>query len=92
MLLRLVVALGGITFLVTGISIFFTDSCNWVTWGSRGTKRAGNFTATCRDACGEGSMSQGMAGVLATAAGLLVILSVSVPLLAGRAAELVERS
>ena len=91
MLLRLAVALGGITLLATGISIFFTDSCNWVTWGSRGTERAGNFSATCRDVFVEGSMSRGAAGVLAMAAGLLLILTVSVPLLRSRATELVKR-
>ncbi len=91
MLLRLVVALGGITFLATGIGILLSDSCRSVTWGSRGAERAGNFTATCQDAFVEGAMSQGAAGVLAMAAGLLLVLSVSVPLLASRAAELVER-
>jgi hypothetical protein len=40
MLLRLVVALGGITFAATGISILFTDSRKSVTWGSRGIERA----------------------------------------------------
>ena len=91
MLLRLVVALGGITFLATGIGILLSDSCRSVTWGSRGAERAGNFTATCQDVFVEGAMSQGAAGVLAMAAGLLLVLSVSVPLLASRAAELVER-
>ncbi len=36
MLLRLVLALGGITFVVTGLRILLSDSCNSVTWGSRG--------------------------------------------------------
>jgi hypothetical protein len=91
MLLRLVVALGGITFLATGIGIFLTDSCRSVTWGSRGAERAGNFTATCHDAFVDGAMSQGMAGIVAMTAGLLLVLTVSVPLLRSRAAEVFNR-
>jgi len=91
MLLRLVVVLGGITFVVTGISVFLTDSCNSVTWGTRGSERAGNFTATCQDVLVDGAMSQGTAGVLAVAAGLLLILTVSAPLLRSRAVDLIKR-
>jgi hypothetical protein len=91
MLLRLVVALGGITFLATGISISFRDSCNSVTWGSRGVDRAGNFTATCHDAFVEGAMSQGAASFLAMAAGLLLVLTVSMPLIRTRAAGVFRR-
>jgi hypothetical protein len=91
MLLRLVVALGGITFLATGISIFLKDSCNSVTWGSRGVDRAGNFTATCHDVFVEGAMSQGAASFIAVTAGLLLVLTASVPLLRGRAIEFLNR-
>lgn len=91
MLLRLVVALGGITFVATGISVFLKDSCTSVTWGSHGSERAGNFTATCHDAFVDGAMSQGAAGLLAMAAGLALILTVSVPLIRSRAAELINR-
>ena len=91
MLLRLVVALGGITFVATGISILFTDSCKSVTWGSHGIERAGNFTATCHKAFIDGAMSQGVAGLMAMVAGFLLVLTVSLPLLRGRAAELVKR-
>jgi len=91
MLLRLVIALGGMTFVATGVGVFLSDSCRSVTWGSGGSERAGNFTATCHDALVEGAMSQGAAGVLATAAGLLVLLMVSWPMLTGRAADLVRR-
>jgi len=91
MLLRLVVALGGITFVVTGISIFISDSCNSVTWGARGTERAGTFTATCHNAFVDGSMSQGVAGILAMSAGIVLILTVSVPLLRSRASEFISR-
>ena len=90
-MLRLVVALGGITFVITGISIFISDSCSSVTWGSRGTERAGNFTATCHNAFVDGSMSQGVAGILAMAAGLVLLLTVSVPLLRTGAAEFIGR-
>jgi hypothetical protein len=91
MLLRLVLALGGITFLATGIGIFFTDSCNSVTWGSRGAERAGNFTATCHDAFVDGAMSQGTAGIVAMTAGLLLVLTVSAPLLRSRVAGVFNR-
>ncbi len=91
MLLRLVVALGGITFVATGLSILLTDSCTSVTWGSRGSQRAGNFTATCHDLLVDGAMSQGAAGILATVAGLLLILMVWVPLLSSRVADFVRR-
>lgn len=91
MLLRLVLALGGITFLATGIGIFFTDSCDSVTWGSRGADRAGNFTATCHDAFVDGAMSQGAASLLAMTAGLLLVLTVSAPLLRTRAVGFLNR-
>lgn len=79
MLLRLVVALGGITFVATGISILFTDSCKSVTWGSRDIERAGNFTATCHEAFIDGAMSQGVAGLMAMVAGFLLVLTASLP-------------
>ncbi len=91
MLLRLVVALGGITFAATGISIFISDSCNSVTWGSRGSDRAGNFSATCHEAFVDGAMSQGAAGFLAMAAGMVLIVTVSLPLMRSRAAEFIRR-
>jgi len=91
MLLRLVIALGGMTFVATGVGVFLSDSCRSVTWGSGGSERAGNFTATCHDALVEGAMSQGAAGVLATVAGLLLIMMVSVPMFSSRVAEFVGR-
>ncbi|GMQ92804.1 MAG: hypothetical protein BMS9Abin12_0281 [Acidimicrobiia bacterium] len=91
MLLRFVVALGGITFIATGVGVFLTDSCNSVTWGTRGSNRAGNFTATCQDVLVDGAMSQGTAGILAIAVGLLLILTVSVPLLRSRGVDLIRR-
>jgi hypothetical protein len=77
MLLRLVLALGGVSFLAAGIGIFFTDSCNSITWGSRGSERAGSFTATRRDVFVDDGMSRGAAGIMAMAAGLLLVLTVS---------------
>ena len=80
MLLRLVLALGGITFVVTGLRILLSDSCNSVTWGSRGTPRGGIFSAICHEAIADGARSQGAAGILALIAGVLLILTISVPL------------
>lgn len=91
MLVRLVLALGGITFLATGIGIFLTDSCISVTWGSRGAARAGNFTATCHNAFVDGAMSQGAAGIVATAAGMLLVITVTAPLLRSRIASVFDR-
>ena len=91
MLLRLVVALGGITFVATGVSIFFSDSCRTVTWGSRGSDRAGNFTATCHDAFVDGAMSQGTAGIAAMAAGFILLLILTLPLIRERATGLINR-
>lgn len=91
MLLRLVVALGGLTFAATGISIFLSNTCNSVTWGSRGSDRAGNFSATCHETFVEGAMSQGAAGTLAMLAGVVLVLTVSLPLMRSRAGEFIRR-
>ena len=79
LLLRVVVAIGGLTFIATGIGVFFSDTCQSVTWGSRGREHAGNFTATCHDTVVSGGMSQGVAGMLAVAAGLLIVALVMLP-------------
>ena len=81
MLLRLMLALGSVTFLAAGIGISFTDSCNSVTWGSRGPGRAGSFAATCHDVFVDDGMSRGAAGIVAMATGLLLVLTVSASLL-----------
>ena len=79
LLLRVVVAIGGLTFIATGIGVFFSDTCQSVTWGSRGREHAGNFTATCHDTVVSGGMSQGVAGMLAVAAGLVLVALVMLP-------------
>lgn len=87
MLLRVVVAIGGLTFIATGIGILFSDTCKSVTWGSRGREHAGNFTATCNDIVVNGGMSQGVAAMLAATAGVLIVVLVMLPSLAPRLAE-----
>ena len=79
LLLRVVVAIGGLTFIATGVGVFFSDTCQSVTWGSRGREHAGNFTATCHDTVVSGGMSQGVAGMLAVAAGLVLVALVMLP-------------
>jgi hypothetical protein len=78
-LLRIAVAVGGLTFLATGLGVLFSDRCRSVTWGSRGDTRAGNFTAVCHDSVVAGGMSQGVAGIIAIAAGLAIVTMVMVP-------------
>lgn len=86
MLLRFVVALGAITFLGTGISILFTETCSSVKWGIRGAERAGTFTAACSDVVLEGAMSQFTAAGLAILAGCVLLAIVAVPVVRRRTA------
>jgi len=79
LLLRVVVAIGGLTFIATGIGVLFSDACQSVAWGSRGREHAGNFTATCHDTVVTGGMSQGIAGMLAVVAGLVIVIFVMLP-------------
>ncbi len=83
-LLRVAVAIGGLTFLVTGIGVLLSDGCRSVTWGSRGNARAGNFTAVCHDSVVAGGMSQGLAGLIAIAAGIVIVATVMAPQLLSR--------
>lgn len=88
LLLRVVVAIGGLTFVATGVGIYISSTCQSVTWGSRGRAHAGNFTATCHDAVVNGGMSQGVAGLLAVAAGVGIVVVVMLPSLwTGRASR-----
>jgi len=87
LLLRVVVAMGGVTFIATGIGIYFSDTCQTVTWGSRGREHAGNFTATCHDAVVSGGMSQGVAGLLAVTAGVLILTAMMLPSLRSRVTQ-----
>ncbi|MCL1593746.1 MAG: hypothetical protein M3132_05270 [Actinomycetia bacterium] len=83
MLLRIVLALGGLTLLGTGIGILFSDTCEAVLWGSRGRTGVGNFTATCQDVVSSGTMSSGVAAFIAIAAGIAVLVLVAIgPILA----------
>ena len=84
LLLRVAVAIGGLTFVATGIGVLLSDACRSVTWGSRGGARAGNFTAVCHDSVVAGGMSQGLAGLIAIAAGLIIVVTVMVPQLLAR--------
>ena len=84
LLLRVVIAVGGLTFIATGIGILLSDACHTVTWGSRGREHAGNFTATCHDVVAGGGMSQGLAGLLSVVAGLVIIAVVILPSLRPR--------
>lgn len=84
MLLRAVVALGGLTFLATGAGIMFSNACRSVLWGSAGSDRAGNLTATCHDAMIEGAMPQGIAAAISFAAGTVLILMVVIPSIVSR--------
>ncbi len=85
LLLRVVVAIGGLTFLITGIGVLLDDRCTSVTWGSRGgDTRAGNFTAVCHDSVVAGGMSQGVAGLIAITAGTVIVATVMAPQLLSR--------
>ena len=85
LLLRVAVAIGGLTFLITGIGVLLDDRCTSVTWGSRGGEaRAGNFTAVCHDSVVAGGMSQGLAGLIAIAAGIVIVATVMAPQLRSR--------
>ena len=84
MLLRVAVAIGGLTFIATGIGVLLSNGCRSVTWGSRGDVRAGNFTAVCHDSVVAGGMSQGLAGLIAIAAGVIIVATVMVPQLLPR--------
>ncbi len=88
MLLRIVVALGGLTLIGSGIGILISDSCEAVLWGSRGRPGAGNFTATCQNVVSTGTMSQGIAGFVAIAFGVAILALVAIaPRLANRRAR-----
>ena len=79
MLLRAVVAAGGLTFIATGLGVLFSQTCRTVVWGPAGSDRAGNFTATCHDAAVAGGMSQGLAALISFLAGTALLLLVFLP-------------
>ena len=90
MLLRAVVAAGGLTFIATGFGVLLSNSCRTVVWGSSGSERAGNFTATCHDAAVTGGMSQGVAALISFLAGTALLLLVFLPAYLAKRRETVE--
>lgn len=84
MLLRAVLALGGLSFIATGIGIAFWKSCRTVVWGPTGSERGGNLSATCHDLVVQGAMSQGVAAAVSVAAGLLLLVLLAAPALLRR--------
>ena len=79
LLLRVAVALGGLSFIVTGAGIMVSRTCRSVVWGPAGSDRAGNLTATCHDLVIQGSMSQGIAAAISFAAGLVLFVLLALP-------------
>ena len=86
-LLRVVIALGGLSFIVTGIALMLSSGCRSVVWGPAGSDRAGTFTATCHDLVVEGGMSQGMASLVSIAAGTVLVVAVAAPTLRKRLSQ-----
>ena len=79
LLLRVAVAVGGLSFLATGVGIMLSKTCRSVVWGPAGSDRAGNLTATCHDLVIQGSMSQGIAAAVSFAAGLTLFALLALP-------------
>ena len=90
-LLRVAIALGGLSFVVTGIALMLSSGCRSVVWGPAGSDRAGTFTATCHDLVVEGGMSQGMASLVSIVAGTILVVSVAAPSLRTRLSSSAER-
>ena len=81
MLLRAVIALGGLSFIATGVGIAMSKSCRTVVWGSSGSERAGTLSATCHDLVVQGAMSQGVAAAVSVTAGVLLLTLLAAPTL-----------
>jgi len=80
MIFRVIIALGGLTFVASGIAISMSEGCRSVIWGDGGSERAGRFSATCIEIADAG-MSPAVAATLAIALGMAIILLALVPLL-----------
>ena len=80
MIVRVALALGGLTFVLSGIAVLTSDSCRSVIWGQSGSDRAGRFSATCAAVLTDGGMAQTTAGAIAIAAGLALIIAVTLDL------------
>lgn len=83
MILRVVVALGGLTFIASGVAVLLSDGCRSVVWGPNGSDRAGRFSATCVEAVGVG-MPQAAAATIAIGMGAVLLVCTLVPLLIRR--------
>lgn len=83
MILRVLVALGGLTFISSGIAVLLSDTCHSVVWGGGGSERAGRFSVTCVEAFDVG-MQQVTAGALAIGVGALLLVFSLVPVVVRR--------
>ncbi len=83
MILRVLVALGGLAFISSGVAVLLSDTCNSVVWGSGGGTRAGRFSATCVEAIDVG-MPQVTAATIAIGIGALLLVFSVVPVLVRR--------
>jgi len=90
-LLRVAIALGGLSFIVTGIALMLSTKCRSVVWGPAGSDRAGTFSATCHDFVVEGGMSQGMASLVSIIAGTVLVVAVAAPAVRKRLSPSSER-
>jgi hypothetical protein len=86
MIVRVVVALGGLTFFASGIAVLLSDTCQSVVWGPGGSERAGRFSATCVAAAGTG-MPQMTAAAIAIGVGSVLLVCSLVPLIMLRRSE-----
>ena len=84
LLLRVAVAVGGLSFVATGLGILFSKTCRSVVWGPTGSERAGNLSATCHDLVIQGSMSQGIAAAISLTAGITLLALLALPALRRR--------
>jgi hypothetical protein len=84
MIVRVALALGGLTFVLTGIAVLTSDACRSVIWGQNGSDRAGRFSATCADVLTDGGMAQSTAGAIAIAAGFALIIAVTLDLVTAK--------
>jgi hypothetical protein len=86
MIFRVVVALGGLTFIASGVTVLLSDTCQSVVWGPSGSDRAGRFSATCVDAVGAG-MPQVTAAAIAIGLGSVLLVCTVVPVIMRRRSE-----
>jgi len=68
----ILLGLGGLTFVLSGLDVLTSSACNQVTWGRQGG-RYQSIAVTCWDAATEGSMDGNIAGALMVVAGIAII-------------------